>query len=102
VEYHTKDITRERLELLVVELVDGRLDHRRILAEGGHGAYIRKTVGPEALKTIIATGPKRRLVVGSRLPMIWGAPLGDNMMTGCVGLIEALRRRKGLDPILYV
>jgi hypothetical protein len=34
--------------------------------------------------------------------MMFGAPLGDNMMTGCVGLLEALRRRKGLEPILYV
>jgi uncharacterized protein (DUF1786 family) len=102
VEYHTKDITRERLEGLLEELVDGRLDHRRILAEGGHGAYIRKAVGPQALKTIIATGPKRRLVAGSRLPMIWGAPLGDNMMTGCLGLLESLRRRKGLEPVLYI
>jgi uncharacterized protein (DUF1786 family) len=102
VEYHTVDITRERLDLLLEELVAGRLDHRRVLEEGGHGAYIRRPVGPEALKTIIATGPKRRLVLGSRLPMIFGAPLGDNMMTGCVGLLESLRRRKGLDPILYV
>jgi uncharacterized protein (DUF1786 family) len=102
VEYHTVDITRERLEALLEDLVRGRLDHRQILAEGGHGAYIRKAVGQEALNTIIATGPKRRLVQGSRLPMMFGAPLGDNMMTGCLGLLEALRRRKGLEPILYV
>ena len=102
VEYHTVDISRERLEGLLEALVLGRLDHRQILAEGGHGAYTRKAVGPEALNTIIATGPKRRLVLGSRLPMIFGAPLGDNMMTGCLGLLESLRRRKGLDPILYI
>jgi uncharacterized protein (DUF1786 family) len=102
VEYHTKDITRERLEGLLEELVEGRLDHRRVLSEGGHGAYIRRAVGPEALQTIIATGPKRRLVHGSRLPMTFGAPLGDNMMTGCVGLLESLRRRKGLESKLYV
>jgi uncharacterized protein (DUF1786 family) len=100
-EYHTRDITRERLEGLLRDLADGRLDHAGILAEGGHGAYLRKTVGPEALDTIIATGPKRRMVTGSRLPMVWGAPLGDNMMTGTVGLLEALRRRKKLDPIFY-
>jgi uncharacterized protein (DUF1786 family) len=82
--------------------VDGRLDHRRILAEGGHGAYIHKAVGRPALDTIIATGPKRRLADGSRLPIMWGAPLGDNMMTGCVGLLESLRRRKGLGRILYI
>jgi len=102
VEYHTVDITRERLEALLEDLVRGRLDHRQILAEGGHGAYIRKAVGQPALNTIIATGPKRRLVLGSRLPMVFGAPLGDNMMTGCVGLLESLRRRKGMEPILYV
>jgi uncharacterized protein (DUF1786 family) len=101
VEYHTKDITRERLEGLLEGLAAGTLDHRRVLAEGGHGAYIRKALGPEALKTVIATGPKRRLVDGARLPMIWGAPLGDNMMTGCVGLLEALRRRKGMEFMPY-
>jgi uncharacterized protein (DUF1786 family) len=102
VEYHTADITRDRLEGLLEDLVQGRLDHRQILAEGGHGAYLRKAVGRKALNTIIATGPKRRLVLGSRLPMIFGAPFGDNMMTGCVGLLESLRRRKGLEPILYI
>jgi uncharacterized protein (DUF1786 family) len=102
VEYHTVDITRERLESMIEGLVAGRLDHRQVLEEGGHGAYIRKTAGSEALQTIIATGPKRRLVLGSRHPMIFGAPLGDNMMTGCVGLLESLRRRKGLLPFVYV
>jgi len=102
VEYHTVDITRERLEVLLEGLVTGRLDHRRVLEEGGHGAYIRKAVGAEALKAIIATGPKRRRVLGSRHPMIFGAPLGDNMMTGCVGLLESLRRRLGQESILYV
>jgi uncharacterized protein (DUF1786 family) len=102
VEYHTADITREKLEALIVDLADGRLDHRKILEEGGHGAYIRRAVGPAALKTIIATGPKRKLALGSRLPMIFGSPLGDNMMTGCVGLLESLRRRKGLAAMVYV
>jgi hypothetical protein len=34
--------------------------------------------------------------------MIWGAPLGDNMMTGCLGLLESLRRRKGWGPITFI
>jgi uncharacterized protein (DUF1786 family) len=102
VEYHTADITREKLEALVADLAGGRLDHRQILEEGGHGAYTRKSVGPAALKTIIATGPKRALVHGSKLPMIFGAPFGDNMMTGCAGLLESLRRRKGLPTMVYL
>jgi hypothetical protein len=31
-----------------------------------------------------------------------GAPWGDNMMTGTVGLLEALRRHKGLEAIVYL
>ena len=42
--------------------------------------------------------PKRKLVAGSRLPMVWGAPLGDNRMTGTVGLLEAVRLRKKWTP----
>jgi uncharacterized protein (DUF1786 family) len=101
-EYHTRDITLPRLEGLLKELADGRISHDAILAEGGHGAYLRKAVGFDRVQAIMATGPKRRLLAESRLPIVWGAPWGDNMMTGTVGLLEALRRRKGLPPIRYI
>ena len=100
-EYHTHDVTLDRLESLLPDLADGRLDHETVLAEGGHGAYIRKAVGFDTIEAIIATGPKRGLVHGTKLPMVFGAPMGDNMMTGTVGLLEAIRRRKGLPPIAY-
>jgi uncharacterized protein (DUF1786 family) len=102
VEYHTQDITLARIEALIQELADGRVQHARILAEGGHGAYLRKAVGWKNIEAIIATGPKRRLMAASKLPMVWGAPWGDNMMTGTVGLLEAVRQRKGLPPIQYL
>ena len=101
-EYHTQDITLERLEDLIVALCDGKLTHRQVLAEGGHGAYLRKAVDFSSVEAIIATGPKRRLVEPSKLQISFGAPWGDNMMTGTVGLLEALRRRKGLGPIDYL
>jgi uncharacterized protein (DUF1786 family) len=101
-EYHTHDITLERLEQLLLDLPGGRLEHDRILAEGGHGAYLRASVGYDAVQAIVATGPKRRLLAPSRLPITWGAPWGDNMMTGCTGLIEAIRRREQLEPITYI
>ena len=101
-EYHTADITLSRLEQLLVELCDGQIEHRRILDEGGHGAYLRKTLGFKDIEVIIATGPKRGLLANSKFQIAFGAPLGDNMMTGCVGLLEALRRRKGLAPISYL
>jgi uncharacterized protein (DUF1786 family) len=100
-EYHTSDITLERLETLLRELADGKLEHKQILSEGGHGAYTRKAFGFENADIIVATGPKRKLLEKSRLSIIPGAPLGDNMMTGTSGLLEAIRRRKGLEPISY-
>ena len=100
-EYHTRDITVDRLDDLLRKLADGQLVHPQILKQGGHGAYTRKSFGLEAVEAVISTGPKRRLTAGSRMPITPGAPLGDNMMTGTVGLLEAIRRRNGLEPISY-
>jgi len=102
VEYHTRDLDLKKLESLTVDLAEGRLIHRQVLAEGGHGAYIRKAFGFDNVELVVATGPKRRLVENSRLPISFGAPLGDNMMTGTAGLLEAIRRRKGLKFSLYL
>jgi uncharacterized protein (DUF1786 family) len=101
-ESHAHDSTLGRLEDLIVALCDGNLEHRRVLAEWGLGAYLRKAVGFQAVDIIIATGPKRRLLEPSKLQITFGAPWGDNMMTGTVGLLEALRRRKGLEAIDYL
>jgi len=101
-EYHTQDITLEKLEGLLHDLAEGKLSHRQILADGGHGAFLRRAVGFNAIETIIATGPKRKLAARSQLAIQFGSPWGDNMMTGTVGLLEALRRRKGFKPIVYL
>ena len=101
-EYHTQDITLLRLEELLRDLADGNLSHEQILSEGGHGAFLRQAIDFNAVETIVATGPKRKLMAQSKLPIVFGAPWGDNMMTGTVGLLEALRRRKGLEPITYL
>ncbi|MBW1998844.1 MAG: pyruvate formate-lyase activating enzyme [Deltaproteobacteria bacterium] len=100
-EYHTSDITLEKIEDLLVKLSNGELAHEKILEQGGHGAYIRKPIGFSEVEVIIVTGPKRGLLRGTRLSILPGSPLGDNMMTGTVGLLEAVRRRKGLKEITY-
>jgi len=101
-EYHTKDLTVSRLDKRLRDLPDGNLTHEQILAEGGHGAYSRKAFGYEQVELILATGPRRRLAAASSLPIAFGAPWGDNMMTGTVGLLEALRLREGASPIAYI
>jgi len=101
-EYHTADITAARLDRLLMDLADGKLSHRQILNQGGHGAYHRKAFGFDRVELILATGPQRRLALESKLPIAFGAPWGDNMMTGTVGLMEAVRVCEGLPPITYL
>lgn len=99
-EYHTVDVTVDRFETLLEALAEGSLSHEAILAEGGHGAYIRKPFGWQAVECVVATGPKRALLSGMSFPVSPGAPWGDNMMTGAVGVLEAIRRRKGMETLL--
>ncbi|WP_319522820.1 DUF1786 family protein [uncultured Desulfosarcina sp.] len=101
-EYHTRDVTVERLDRLLEDLPDGKLSHRQILEEGGHGAYSRSAFGYDQVQRILATGPRRRMAASSALPIVFGAPWGDNMMTGTVGLLEAVRRREGLPELCYL
>ncbi|BBO70132.1 hypothetical protein DSCA_40620 [Desulfosarcina alkanivorans] len=101
-EYHTSDITAARLDGLLADLPDGKLSHRQILEEGGHGAYHCRAFGYDAVDLILATGPRRAMALASSLPVVFGAPWGDNMMTGTVGLMEAVRLREGLPPITYL
>jgi uncharacterized protein (DUF1786 family) len=101
-EYHTKDITPGRLERLLRDLANGELEHAEILAEGGHGAYLRHAYGYGAVEVIVVTGPRRSLLEETNLSILLGAPLGDNMMTGAVGVLEAIRRRKGCPPLAYM
>jgi len=98
-EYHTHDITLERLEDLIRDLPEGKLNHKQVLSEGGHGAYLRNAPGFDRVEAIVATGPKRRLLTNSNLPITWGAPWGDNMMTGCVGLLKAVMHKEDGRPL---
>lgn len=93
-EYHTADLSCEMLDRLLPRLADGALDHQQVLSEGGHGATVFRSCGFDAVEAIIATGPRRALLENSRLPIIWGAPLGDNMMTGTAGLLASVRRHR--------
>lgn len=101
-EYHTVAVNRPKLEDLLKKLSDGELTHKQVLSEGGHGAYVQSHFGFKNSEAMIITGPKRRLAAGSTLPFLWGAPFGDNMLTGAVGLLEAIRRRRGWDRIEYI
>ncbi len=97
-EYHTSDITPAVLKSLIIDLADGKLSHPKIRSEGGHGAYVRKSVGFKQIELILATGPKRKILEHVGIDnIVFGAPMGDNMMTGTAGLILAIADREGLS-----
>jgi uncharacterized protein (DUF1786 family) len=96
-EYHTADLSCDMLDRMLPQLADGNLDHKRVLSEGGHGATVLRSFGFDTVEAVVATGPRRSLLEGSRLPIVWGAPLGDNMMTGTAGLLESVRRHRRGD-----
>jgi uncharacterized protein (DUF1786 family) len=96
-EYHTNHLTPQRIEELLVNLGNGTLEHHQVVSEGGHGAYIRSCHGFNRIEKIVVTGPRRREIMhGVKLEYREGCPLGDTMMAGTTGLIEAIKRKENL------
>jgi uncharacterized protein (DUF1786 family) len=90
-EHHTNQLTREKVENLVLRLVKGELTHADIYNDAGHGCLILE--GREQVPFVSVTGPQRALMSGSNLRPYFAAPHGDMMLTGCFGLVRAFALR---------
>jgi len=94
-EHHTRLLDGPGLELRIRRWLAGDLRSDEVHADGGHGALIDPAAAspapPEA--PLIVTGPRRGLLAGSELPLEFAAPHGDMMLTGCFGLLRAVRER---------
>jgi uncharacterized protein (DUF1786 family) len=99
-EHHTSCLDCAGLELRLRRWLSGDLQSDEVRADHGHGAVLAPGASgddPSRLPLIV-TGPRRGLLAGSGLPAEFAAPHGDMMLTGCFGLLRALRRRHaGLD-----
>jgi uncharacterized protein (DUF1786 family) len=94
-EHHTSSIDGPGLELRLRRWLAGDLESDEVRADHGHGAVLAPgaaDVGWLRLPLIV-TGPRRGLLDGSELPVELAAPHGDMMLTGCFGLLRALRER---------
>jgi uncharacterized protein (DUF1786 family) len=101
-EYHTDGLNPQKMEELLINLGDGRLNHQEIVSKGGHGAYVRFCPGFDKIEKIVVTGPRRREIMKYvSIDYIEGAPLGDNMMTGASGLLESINRKEKLNLNYY-
>ncbi|MHA1270795.1 MAG: DUF1786 family protein [Candidatus Helarchaeota archaeon] len=90
-EYHTHAITPQKLEWSVNRLSSGDLTNQEVLENNGHGAFVKE--GLNNTYDIIVTGPKRFLIKNTKLKYILGAPFGDHMITGAVGLLKLILQR---------
>lgn len=90
-EHHTRLLTRDNLEDLIVKLVKGNLSNEEVYNDGGHGCLILES--RKDMPFVSVTGPQRALLSGSNLKPYFAAPYGDMMLTGCFGLVRAFAQR---------
>ncbi|MHA1693926.1 MAG: DUF1786 family protein [Candidatus Helarchaeota archaeon] len=90
-EYHTKSITVSRLEWAIRKLIDGTLTNEEVIREKGHGAFVKRGLNKDF--ELIVTGPRRSIMRNTQLKYILGAPFGDHMITGAVGLAKMIFER---------
>ncbi len=88
-EHHTGELSREKLERYVDQLIGGTIRNQAVFNDMGHGALELAAPGgsPELLAV---TGPRRALVEGSHWDPYFAVPHGDMMLAGCFGLLRGL------------
>lgn len=97
-EHHTRRLSPEKIQQLLFSFADGKLSDEEVFEDGGHGLfYFEDAPGFRELEVIAATGPNRNVLKKTNLQIHFAAPAGDVMMTGPIGLVEAVNRRFNLD-----
>lgn len=73
----------------LVRLCEGTIEFKEVFEDGGHGCHVKNAIGFENIGSILATGPCRETMRGSKLDFHFASPYGDMMLTGCSGLVDA-------------
>ncbi len=87
-EHHTGELKTEQLEDFITQLADGTLTHDAIFNSQGHGAIIFDAPAIP-LEFLAIVGPRRGMLLHSRLRPYFATPYGDMMLAGCFGLVRA-------------
>lgn len=93
-EHHTRMLTPTKIEHLLVDFVNGGLKDEEIFNDNGHGLFfLSEPPGLLNIDEVVATGPNRDMLTKTSLSFHFAAPAGDVMMTGPIGLVEAVYKR---------
>ena len=87
-EHHTGELTPGRLADWLRTLVARGIQHEAVFADKGHGA-LRLDNQALALDFVALVGPRRAMLANTDLPICAAVPHGDQMLTGCYGLLRA-------------
>lgn len=89
-EHHTGEVSAGQIVTLTERLAEGVLENDEVFRSKGHGAYHadRSLVSNGLPPMVVATGPQRGKIRGSRLEPYFAAPFGDMMIGGCFGLLR--------------
>jgi uncharacterized protein (DUF1786 family) len=87
-EHHTGELTPERLSGWLRALAAGSIRHEAVFADKGHGALCLDNQAL-SLDFVALVGPRRALLADTDLPIYAAVPHGDQMLTGCYGLLRA-------------
>jgi uncharacterized protein (DUF1786 family) len=95
-EHHTSELSPEKLRQFAVKLCEGTLKSSEVFEDGGHGAYIDSV--PGKIGATLVTGPRRQAFLrsGALKGAKAASPGGDMMITGCIGLVDAWKKREDL------
>ncbi len=98
-EHHTHRLSLEKMERLLVAFAEGQVTDEAVFRDQGHGVFfLKQPWGFGAVDVLAVTGPHRGLLTETRLPVHLAAPGGDVMMTGTVGLVEAVKGMRSRSP----
>lgn len=87
-EHHTGELKQTQLEGFLSQLSEGTLTHDAVFNSQGHGAVMFDT-RPQPFDFLAVTGPRRSILLHSRLNPYFAVPYGDMMLAGDFGLLHA-------------
>jgi uncharacterized protein (DUF1786 family) len=91
-EHHTGLIDQQKLEHLLEEFAAGTLEHADVFNHHGHGAILFNNTPisfDQPTTGLTITGPRRSMMHASSLDIHYAVPVGDMMIAGCFGLLQA-------------
>jgi len=100
-EHHTRLLYPQKMEKLLRDFADGKLSNEEVFQDDGHGMfYLKKPLGFSGIRKVVVTGPNRKILAKTSMPVHFATPAGDVMMSGPIGLVEATKRRFLQDRIV--